>query len=170
MLNAGYDTAISFMQDPSTIDQGQSGYASVAGTSHYGTLGAASSTPSSTIANYSDWAGVFAWFFSILIYTTMYLTIVQKSFTLISYLPDKVLRWIGGTPESLGSESAQWGDESVKGKLSAASEKSQDAQIQSGKQAGAKVVEKGAEAKQMASKGLSSGKIDANSDGPSSGG
>jgi defect-in-organelle-trafficking protein DotA len=170
MLNAGYDTAISFMQDPSTIDQGQSGYASVVGTSHYGTLGAASSTSSSTIANYSDWAGVFAWFFSILIYTTMYLTIVQKSFTLISYLPDKVLRWIGGSPESLGTEAAQWGDESVKGKISAGAEKSQDAQQQIAKQAEAKAKEKMGEAKAMGSKATSSGNMSSSPGGGGAGG
>jgi defect-in-organelle-trafficking protein DotA len=60
---------------------------------------------------YTDWAGIYAFFFSILTYTSVYLVLIQRSFTLITYLPDKVLRWIGGSPESIGGESTQWGDE-----------------------------------------------------------
>ncbi|CAM3591647.1 hypothetical protein [Legionella longbeachae] len=59
----------------------------------------------------------------------MYLTVIQKSFTLITYLPDKVLRWIGGTPESIGQESTQWGEE-VKGKTQEAGKETQQAQGQ----------------------------------------
>ena len=81
---------------------------------------------------YSQWAGVFAYFFSILIYTMMYMTIVEKAFTLISVLPDKVLRWIGGQPESHGQDAAQWMQES-KGKVEKAGEKSGDAMAQAGK-------------------------------------
>ena len=40
----------------------------------------------------------------------MYLTVVQKAFTLITYLPDKVLRWIGGQPEGIGEQAAQWAE------------------------------------------------------------
>lgn len=65
---------------------------------------------------YVSWASLYAGFFAIVIYTSMYLTIVQKSFTLIYALPDKVLRWIGGHPESVGQELAQWNEE-TKGKL-----------------------------------------------------
>lgn len=60
---------------------------------------------------YSGWAGIYAFFFSLLMYTTLYIIVVQKSFTLITLLPDKVLRWIGGQPESIGAETAQWGEE-----------------------------------------------------------
>ncbi|MDI1351208.1 MAG: hypothetical protein PSV35_00315, partial [bacterium] len=120
----------------------------------YGFSGASSSAPSgpwndnysafdyggtdasgSGSGGYKDWAGVYAFFFSILIYTSMYLVIVQKAFTLISYLPDKVLRWIGGSPESLGQESSQWGDE-VKQKSGEAAKGTQDAQGQISKQLG----------------------------------
>lgn len=81
---------------------------------------------------YVQWAGVFAYFFSILIYTMMYMTIVEKAFTLISVLPDKVLRWIGGQPESHGQDAAQWmGD--TKGKVEKGGEKSGDAMAQTGK-------------------------------------
>ena len=65
---------------------------------------------------YTGWAGVAAYFFMILIYTTMYMTIVEKAFTLISVLPDKVLRWIGGQPESYGEGAAQWAEQ-AKGKI-----------------------------------------------------
>lgn len=57
------------------------------------------------------WAGLYSFFFGVLIYTTMYLAVVTKAFTLISVLPDKVLRWIGGQAETTGSEAAQMGEE-----------------------------------------------------------
>lgn len=85
---------------------------------------------------YTEWAGIYAFFFSILTYTMMYLTIVQKSFTLITHLPDKVLRWIGGQPESSGAEAAQWGEETKK-KGEEAGGKTLDAQAQVDKQLGA---------------------------------
>lgn len=37
------------------------------------------------------------------------------------------MRWIGGTPESIGQESAQWGEE-VKGKVQEAGKETQSAQ------------------------------------------
>ena len=46
--------------------------------------------------------------FYIVIYVSLYTTIIQKAFTLIFILPDKILRWIGGHPESYGSETQQW--------------------------------------------------------------
>jgi defect in organelle trafficking protein DotA len=62
-------------------------------------------------AAYTSWAQIYAFFFLIVLYTGMYITVVQKSFTLIALLPDKVLRWIGGGPESYGSDSQQWAGE-----------------------------------------------------------
>lgn len=56
------------------------------------------------------WAFAFSNFFAILIYTMFYLSIVEKSFSLIHILPDKVLRWIGGQGEQIGAETAQWGE------------------------------------------------------------
>lgn len=86
---------------------------------------------------YTGWAGVYAFFFSILIYTTMYLIIVQKAFTLIAHLPDKVLRWIGGSPESFGQETMQWGEE-AKGKVEKAGEATYGAEKAIGDKLGAK--------------------------------
>lgn len=106
IINAGFDNAIGFMQ----------------GNSQFQVNGSMSDGNGGTVSGgYTGWAGVFAYFFSVIIYTMMYLTVVQKSFTLISALPDKVLRWVGGSPESAGSESAQWG-EAVQGKVDKASE------------------------------------------------
>lgn len=142
ILNAGFDNAIGFIQsgDELNIQKG------------------------SGTGEYKDWAGVYAYFFGILIYTTIYLTIVQKAFTLIAYLPDKVLRWIGGTPESLGSDASQWGDENVKGKLGEAGKGTQDAQGQMDKQLGAGAAEKAAKGadwlKSKTSKLTSSGSVD----------
>ena len=117
ILNAGFDTAIGFVQQQQ--------------------VGASASwgTPSGS-GGYSDWAGIYAFFFSILTYTTMYLVLVQKSFTLISVLPDKVLRWIGGNPESSGQESAQWAGDVQKQQEGAAT-KTSDAQGAMDKKLGA---------------------------------
>lgn len=100
MLNSGFSQAMVFLG-------GTSGYASP--------------------MNYTNWAGLYAMFFSVLVYATIYLTVVQKSFTLITYLPDKVLRWIGGQAESIGSESSQWAEE-AKGKVSEMGKDTQQAQ------------------------------------------
>lgn len=125
VLNTGYEHAVSFMQpppgkQPTGIDQ----YVSVVGTE-------AQKTPGGVAVDggYTSWAGIYAFFFSILAYTGAYLTIVQKSFTLITSLPDRVLRWIGSNPESIGGEAAQWGEE-TKGKIDKAGEGTYAAQQQ----------------------------------------
>jgi defect-in-organelle-trafficking protein DotA len=89
---------------------------------------------------YVGWAGIYGFFFSILIYTSLYITVVQKSFTLISTLPDKVLRWIGGQPESAGGESAQWAEDTKK-QVSDAGGKTDKAQGQMGKEMGGKAMQ-----------------------------
>ncbi|HHF7352124.1 TPA: type IVB secretion system protein DotA [Legionella anisa] len=119
VLNAGYDQAIAFIQQENTNAAQLAG-----GVWSYGGSDSASGS-----GGYTDWAGIYAFFFSILTYTTLYLVIIQKAFTLISYLPDKVLRWIGGTPESIGQETSQWGEE-VKGKTQEAGKETQGAQGQ----------------------------------------
>ncbi|KTD12993.1 type IVB secretion system protein DotA [Legionella jamestowniensis] len=103
IINAGFANAMSFIQGSSSGSTWQfSGSAEslVQQASHI-----------NTTQGYTGWAGIYGFFFSILIYTTMYLIVVQKAFTLIVVLPDKVLRWIGGQPESVGQEAAQWGEE-----------------------------------------------------------
>jgi defect-in-organelle-trafficking protein DotA len=82
-----------------------------------------------TTQGYTGWAGVYGFFFSMIMYVTMYLIVVQKSFTLITVLPDKVLRWIGGQAESTGQEVAQWGEEGKK-QVSDAGDKTSKAQQQ----------------------------------------
>lgn len=136
ILNAGFDHAIGFIQNGSTSSS------SVASTIDSLTNGIqdtsksiSSSHSASGSGGYTEWSGIYAYFFSILIYTTLYLIIVQKSFTLISYLPDKVLRWIGSPGENIGTESAQWGEE-VKSAGKEAGGKTQDAQGQMDKQLG----------------------------------
>lgn len=138
IINAGFDHAVSFIQTPSKpttpsswfsldtskdalISTGVSVVTGVPGAGqglsnasnplHPTNQGLAAAGMKPTEGGYVGWAGTYAFFFSILVYTTLYLTVVQKSFTLIAALPDKVLRWIGGQPESSGSETAQWGQE-----------------------------------------------------------
>lgn len=127
ILNAGYDTAISFIQQ---VNSSKSNFFTAVDT-----LGGGVDDMASGSGGYSDWAGIYAFFFSILTYTSMYLILVQKSFTLISYLPDKVLRWIGGNPESLGQESAGWAGD-VQQQQKEGVEKTQGAQGQIDKQLG----------------------------------
>lgn len=103
IINAGFDNAIGFIQ----------------GSQYYGTNSdahAISASVGGVQGGYKDWAGIYAYFFSILVYTTIYITVVTKAFTLIATLPDKVLRWVGGSPESYGTDTSQWGEE-VKGKV-----------------------------------------------------
>ncbi|MBA2710388.1 MAG: type IVB secretion system protein DotA, partial [Tatlockia sp.] len=112
IINAGFANAASFIQG--TASGIQWNYSCTNTMSATGSPGcSAPGAPndfSSMNTGYSGWAGIYGFFFSVLIYTIMYLTVVQKAFTLITYLPDKVLRWIGGQPEGLGEQAAQWAE------------------------------------------------------------
>ena len=59
----------------------------------------------------SNYAAQFAGFFCLIVYTTMYVTVVEKCFSLIHIIPDKTLRWIGGQQESYGQDTTQWSEE-----------------------------------------------------------
>jgi defect-in-organelle-trafficking protein DotA len=59
---------------------------------------------------YTSYASMFAGFMCLIIYTSIYLTVVEKSFQLIYLLPDNISRWMGGQAESYGKETAQWTD------------------------------------------------------------
>lgn len=135
ILNAGFDHAIGFIQNGTADTSGGSTWGGFDTDSWNKENSTNNGSAGSGSGGYKEWAGIYAYFFSILVYTTTYLVIVQKAFTLISYLPDKVLRWIGGTPESLGQESSQWGEE-VKNKSGEAAKGTQDAQGQMDKQLG----------------------------------
>ncbi|KTD14649.1 defect in organelle trafficking protein DotA [Legionella gratiana] len=113
LLNAGFDQAIAFVAQETNNGE------LLKGNILWNQMGGSK--------GFTDWTAIYAFFFAVLSYTMLYLTIIQKSFTLITYLPDKVLRWIGGTPESIGQESAQWGEE-VKGKVQEAGKETQTAQ------------------------------------------
>lgn len=138
LINAGFDNAIGFIQGSSTFN----------------TQGAWTAQPVSTAAGsisggYTGWAGTYAYFFSILIYTSLYLTVVQKSFTLIVALPDKVLRWIGGQPESIGQEAAQWTEDTKKqvgdaGDKTSAAQAAMDKQLTGYAQQGISSIKKSA--------------------------
>jgi len=71
----------------------------------------------------TSWSGYIGYFAMILVYTSMYITVVQKSFTLIYILPDRVLRWLQhGFQESFGAEASGMA-ESVQQKVEPAGEK-----------------------------------------------
>lgn len=156
ILNAGFDHAIGFVQggavhDTSTGDGNTAKYGGQWETEHLSggkagyedwqqnanTLDRRQNSGSvgSGSGDYTEWAGIYAYFFSILIYTTMYLTIVQKAFTLITYLPDKVLRWIGGSPETIGTDAAGWTG-TTEEKIGKGAEDTKNAQGQIDKQLG----------------------------------
>jgi len=143
ILNAGFDNAIGFIQGSSEYGTKSAGTFNDIG-NMWASTGSVQTGAGGISGGYTGWAGVFAFFFSILIYTTMYLTIVQKSFTLISMLPDKVLRWIGGQPESIGEQSAGWGDENVKGKIGEAGKETSGGQAAMDKQLGGYAAKGGA--------------------------
>ncbi|MFY7698567.1 MAG: type IVB secretion system protein DotA [Legionella sp.] len=133
ILNAGFDNAVGFIQGSSYYGTNAGNYYSRLGGDLGNTFNTLPKSQAAINGDYSGWAGIFAFFFSILIYTTMYVTIVQKSFGLISMLPDKVLRWIGGQPESSGEQSASWTGDSEK-KISEAGDKTQQAKAATDKQ------------------------------------
>jgi defect-in-organelle-trafficking protein DotA len=56
------------------------------------------------------WGVIFGFFSASILFTTLYMTVVEKSFALIATLPDTILRWIGGSPEHAGSDTLQWSD------------------------------------------------------------
>ncbi|CDZ76562.1 Phagosome trafficking protein DotA [Legionella massiliensis] len=122
VINAGFSNAMSFVQGTVTGTQWNYSYTQsqnvFSNTSQNPTSSqiamAQANNFSSMNTGYSGWAGIYGFFFSVVVYTTMYVTVVQKSYTLITYLPDKVLRWIGGQAESLGEQSNQWAEESKK--------------------------------------------------------
>lgn len=136
IINAGFDNAIVFIEGANLFGIGNNGSLTVSSVStsigNNGAVNAPGVTTTIT-GGYTGWAGIFAYFFSILVYTMLYLTVVQKAFTLISALPDKVLRWIGGQQESYGADTAQWGQE-VQGKVSEAGKDTATGQAQMDKQ------------------------------------
>lgn len=128
LLNAGFDNAISFIQDSTRANAAifgggfKGGAESTAAALKGSAQGFANtfssfsgrsvhSAAGSVQGGYLGWAGIFAIFFSMVAYTGLYLTVVEKSFSLISTLPDKVLRWLGAPSESASSEAAQWLDQ-----------------------------------------------------------
>lgn len=106
ILNAGFDNAIAFMRGDLIPIEQQGKEASALGT----LMGVGAP------GGYTNWAGLFGYIFGIIAYVSMYMVIVQKSFSLIAVLPDQVLRWIGGQAERQGQEAGQWAEES-KGKI-----------------------------------------------------
>ena len=118
---------------------------------------------------YTDWAGMYGFFFCILIYTTMYLAVVQQSFNLIYLLPDKVLRWIGGQSESAGAEAAKWAEE-PKGQIKDAGEKSAAGGTESGKKVAGALSTAASKAKEgMSSSGGGGTEAEGGNDGPPDG-
>lgn len=126
VINAGFGNAMTFIQGaPLGKDWGMGDVWSISSSSKSPAAAAGDIDPK----GYANWAGIYGFFFSLLVYTTMYLLVVQKAFTLITMLPDKILRWIGGQPETIGQEASQWGEE-VKGKVEKGGEKTSQAQGQ----------------------------------------
>lgn len=109
VINAGFSHVVTFIQgDPTELgNMSWSQLMSAVSPSSVSVSPTEQADVTSSIG-YGGWAGIYGFFFSILIYTTMYLIVIQKAFTLIAMLPDKVLRWIGGQPESIGQETSGW--------------------------------------------------------------
>jgi len=98
VLNSGFEQLMQFFYDTGTDWTTSAGQAA---------SGEGASTSTSPYAM-SNFAALYAGFFCLLTYTTIYVTLVEKSFSLIHLLPDNVSRWMGGQAESYGKESAQW--------------------------------------------------------------
>ncbi len=66
--------------------------------------------------DYTNISAMLTIFFSMLVYTTFYITLVEKSFTLIYILPDGVLSWLGHK-EGAGERAAGWAQQEIKGQV-----------------------------------------------------
>lgn len=96
---------------------------------------------------YPGWAGTFGFFMAVLLYVMMYLTVVQEAFNLITTLPDKVLRWIGGQAETIGSETGKWTDQ-VKGRMEKGGESTMTGGMRIGENASKEIKDKLASVKE----------------------
>ncbi len=132
IINAGFSNAMAFFTQVQTTQINAPDSFWPQGTGSSNTPPGGTNTPVNT-SGYTGWAALYAYFFSILIYTTMYLLVVQKAFNLIVYLPDRVLRWIGGQEEKVGQEAAQWTDE-AKRQVEGAGDKTMKASQQADQQ------------------------------------
>ncbi len=111
ILNSGFSNVMGFLL-PSANSAGQT----------FSNLGNNLGETGSTMASpYYNWTAIYASFFCLVTYTSLYATVVQKSFTLISGVPDKILRWIGSQGESYGQDTAQWAED-AKGQTKEAGE------------------------------------------------
>ena len=104
ILNSGFVNIMKFLL-PETGDNGFSGGIDYSQGNTSRQAGAGISSP------YYNWSAIYASFFCLVTYTSLYLTVVQKSFTMIHTLPDKILRWMGSQGESYGQETAQWSED-----------------------------------------------------------
>ena len=106
--------------------------------------------------DFGNWAAIFGYFFGAFVYTTMYLTIVQKAFSLIAAIPDEVLTYIGGQASNKGRETQQWAED-VKGKVEKAGESVQSGGMQAARKAGGATAKGMAEAGKLAAKAYTGG-------------
>lgn len=105
-LNASYSIAADYIRSPvDTSDEAKKYFKS------YDMSSKKSSTPA-PVSQEIDWAkypfaSLMGMMFYLVLYVSLYTTMVQKAFQLIALLPDKVIRWVGGS-ESAGQEAAGW--------------------------------------------------------------
>ena len=125
IVNSGFSHVLQFLMPGNNIDPNvQNG----------------ATSPSQASTPYISYASMFAGFFSLLAYTTIYLTVVEKSFQLIYLLPDNISRWMGGQSESYGKETAGWAD-ATKEKIKEGGELVGKTATNLSKQVGQKAVE-----------------------------
>lgn len=104
ILNSGFVNIMKFLL-PETGDNGFAGGMNYSSGNTSNQAGAGQASP------YYNWSAIYASFFCLVTYTSLYLTVVQKSFSLIHNVPDKILRFIGSQGESYGQETAQWAED-----------------------------------------------------------
>ena len=138
ILNSGFQHVMQFIQGEA---DGSGGWSSTAWKGGEG---------------YTNWAGLYGFFFSVLIYTTLYLTLAQKAFDLIFTLPDHIMTWIGGPASQVGEKTAQWGEE-TKGKVTEGGKETMTGMAQSAKKAKGAAEMAGRAALAVATEGASEG-------------
>lgn len=121
VLNASYSIAADYIRSPVSGIGGLKEYANeIKGDvtkygdisydyykAHSGSKGVAAPTAQKIDWEQYPFASLMGMMFYLVLYVSLYTTMVQKAFQLIALLPDKVIRWVGGS-ESAGQEAAGW--------------------------------------------------------------
>lgn len=130
ILNSGFVQIMKFFMPDGGVSDAWTGGGDASGWSNV-SMDSSKQAGTGSSSPYTNWSAIYASFFCLVTYTSLYLTVVQKSFGLIHTLPDKILRWIGSQGESISQETAQW-SEDTKGQAKEAGQETGKSSMKTG--------------------------------------